>query len=98
MRRQFKIDPITVNNKEIGLVVIDPHVDKHSDHINDDLVLKVVRLLDGESFLPKSIKDGFSYFASELRYQNNWYKLVWLLEDKEIYIGVITLYKDRRLK
>ena len=38
MRREYSIDPITINGKTIRKLIIDPHVDKHADHISDDLI------------------------------------------------------------
>lgn len=98
VRRDYKIETIHINGRSINKVVIDPHIDKHSDHIDDELVLSIVKKLDGEDVTAVNRKGAFSYFATELCYEKCWYKLVWLLEDEEIYIGVITLYKDRRIK
>lgn len=98
MRREYDIEPLTINGRIIRKLAIDPHVDKHADHIDDELVKNIITLLDGGDFSPVKIDDGFSYFANTLKYQENWYKIIWLLEDESFYIGVITVFKDRRIK
>ncbi|MCZ0931944.1 MAG: hypothetical protein OXJ52_02190 [Oligoflexia bacterium] len=98
MRREYSIAPITINGKVIKKLIIDPHVDKHADHINDDLIKKMVRQLDGGIFHSEKEFDGFSYFATILKMEGLYYKLVWLLEKGCLYIGVITTYRDRRVK
>ncbi|MDE0119008.1 MAG: hypothetical protein OXM55_03245 [Bdellovibrionales bacterium] len=98
MRRKYNIDPIIINGKVIKKLIIDPHVDKHADHINDDLIKKMVRQLDEGIFLSEKELDGFSYFATILKVEGLYYKLVWLLEKDCLYIGVITAYRDRRGK
>lgn len=98
MRREYKIAPMLVNGRPIEKVVIDPHVDKHRDHINDEIILEVVSHLNGGDFSPVSEEDGFSYFANVIKHSERWYKIVWLLEEQSVYLGVITIFKDRREK
>ena len=98
MRREYSIDPIIINGKPIKKLIIDPHVDKHADHISDDLIKKMVRQLNGGIFYSEKELDGFSYFATILKLEGLYYKLVWLLEKDCLYIGVITAYRDRRVK
>lgn len=98
MRREYQIPPLYINGLIITKLIIDPHVDKHSDHIDDELIKKIVRRLDQEGHIPTGINDGFKYFASRIYYEGKAYKMVWLLEESFLYIGVITVFKDRRIK
>jgi hypothetical protein len=98
MRREYEIDPLTVNGLIITKLIIDSHVDKHSDHIDDDLIRSLIRKLDQETHLPAGENAGFKYFASTIRYGGQSYKLIWLLEENFLYLGVITAFKDRRIK
>jgi hypothetical protein len=98
MRREYDIDPVIVNEIVITKLIIDDHVDKHVDHINDDLIKKLIRSLNGETFIPAGERNGFQYFASVIKDGGQSYKLIWLLEDKALYIGVITAFRDRRIK
>jgi len=64
-RRSYDIDPIHVNGTIVVRVVIDPHYEeKHLDHIDDSLLLKLVRKLDGRFELPEAKEDAYSYFAT----------------------------------
>jgi hypothetical protein len=62
------------------------------------LILDLVRQLDRSEQVPDDVKEPYQYFSSLLFVRNNQYRLVWLLEDRKIYIGVITAYRDERKK
>lgn len=77
-------------------VVIDPHYEeKHADHIDDGLILNLVRTLDGRFEVPEDRDEEFSYFATLLSLNGKRYRLVWLL-DNELYIGIFNAYRDDR--
>jgi hypothetical protein len=60
MRREYDIEPVNINTRTIAKLIVDDHVDKHSDHINDDLIKKLVRSLDGQRFEPQKRLMGLS--------------------------------------
>ena len=96
-RREYNIDPIIINRLTICKVVIDPHYEeKHADRIDDTLILSLVRKLDGRFEVPEEIEGEFSYFATLLSFNGKRYRLVWLLENESIYIGIINAYRDDR--
>lgn len=97
-RREYDIEPIRVNRIKISKVVIDPHFeDKHGSYMNDELILKLVLELDGRIEVPEATdEEGFSYFATLLSFEQKQYRLVWLVEDERIYIGVLNAYRDDR--
>jgi len=98
-RRTYKVSPVVVNGVRISKVVIDPHYEeKHGKTINDDLILALVAELNGRVELPDSRYGEYSYFATLVEHKDKQYRLVWLLEDHAIYIGVINAYRDRRKK
>jgi hypothetical protein len=98
MRREYDIEPLCINKITINKLIIDGHLDKHSDHIDDELVKKLIRALDGQRVEPAKEVDRFKYFASTIKENDKWYKVVWLLENNSLYIGVITAFRDRRIK
>jgi hypothetical protein len=98
LRREYLIFPIRVNGIKIIKIIIDDHVDKHSDHINDEIIKKLVMQLKNERFEPDKVFEKFKYFNTNMYMDNHRYKLVWLLEEKLPYIGIITVFRDRRLK
>ena len=97
-RREYSISPIQVNRIQISRVVIDPHFEvKHHDHMDDELILELVKQLDGRIEVPEAKdEDGFSYFATLLENDEKQYRLIWLLEDESIYVGVLNAYRDDR--
>lgn len=44
----YNITPITINGIKVVQVIIDTHYkEKHNDHMNDNLILRLVGELDG---------------------------------------------------
>lgn len=94
-REEYKIDTITVNDLLIDRVIIDPHVKKHPD-ITVNTIIALVKKLNGTINLPESTNDEFQYFAKLIILNDKQYRLVWLFEKNELYIGVITAHRDKR--
>ena len=93
-RRDYKIS-ITVNSRAVNRVIIDPHYElKHGDSVNDEIILSLIQMLDGKTFTPEVENDGFQYFKTDpLELNGVRYRLIWLLEKNEIYIGVINAFR-----
>ncbi len=93
-RRDYKIS-ITVNSRAVSRVIIDPHYKlKHSDSVDDEVILSLVQMLDGKTFAPEAESDGFQYFKTDpLSFNGVNYRLIWLLEKNEIYIGVVNAFR-----
>jgi hypothetical protein len=95
--RAYRITPIRVNGIKVVQVLIDPHYeDKHRNSINDSLILDLVKELDGRRELPDTKAGRYSYFATLIELSGKNYRLIWLLEDHSIYVGVVNAYRDRR--
>jgi len=97
-RSEFDIEPIQVNRLTISKVIIDSHYKKkHADYMTEQLILSLVKSLHGRIEVPETVdEDGYSYFATLLNHKNKQYRLVWLIEDNAIYIGVLNAYRDDR--
>ncbi len=95
-RREYDIK-ITVNGRAIKKVVIDPHYElKHGDSVDDPTILALVGQLDGRDFQPDDIDGSFQYFATDqMELEGKKYKLVWLLENDTLYIGVLNTYRRK---
>ena len=93
-RRDYKIS-ITVNSRAVARVIIDPHYElKHGDSVDDEVILSLVQMLDGKTFAPEAENDGFQYFKTDpLTLNGVNYRLIWLLEENEIYIGVVNAFR-----
>ena len=96
-RREFIIRKIIVNGKSVSRVLVDDDVRKHKD-VTDDLILDLVKQLDGTDSLPDDIKGEFQYYVNLFESDGKQYKIVWLLEKGKLYIGVVTVYRDNRRK
>ena len=93
-RREYEIS-IEFNFKRIKKVIIDPHYEeKHAESISDEIILGLVKKLDGLRMIPEDVNPPYSYFTEDkMELNGNFYKLVWLLEDDQIYIGVVNAYR-----
>ena len=93
-RREYGID-ILVNRRRITKVIIDTHYEKkHSATVDDQIILKLVETLDGEVIEPDAEDPPYSYFSHDrIELDGKFYKLIWLLEDDELYVGVVNAYR-----
>ena len=96
-RREYDIEPITVNRTLINKVIIDPHYEqKHGGDIDDALILQLVNKLDGRFEVPVTVDEDFSYFVTLLNLNRKQYRLIWLLETEAVFVGVVNAYRDDR--
>ena len=93
-RREYAVN-IRVNGRLINKIVIDPHFElKHAKSISDEIIIKLVKRLDGFEYPIDSEDPPFTYFVTDkIELNGKFYKLVWLLEDKQIYIGIVNAYR-----
>ena len=95
-RREYDIQ-ITVNKRSIRKVVIDPHYEeKHSASVDDQVVLRLVKQLDGRLFEPDAAQPPYTYFVTDdMVLGEKRYKLIWLLEDDALYVGIVNAYRRK---
>ena len=95
MRRSYPIN-IRINRSIYSEIIIDPHFElKHSESMDDEIILALVQNLDGRELEPISTdKDGFDYFKTEpMHYKGKPYRLVWLIDPDKTYIGVLNCFR-----
>jgi hypothetical protein len=64
-RREYNIS-IMVNAVLISKVIINPHYEeKHAESINDEIILELVKTLDGKYFDPDDEKIPYAYFVTD---------------------------------
>ncbi len=92
-RREYKVS-LEFNDMLIKKVIIDTHYEiKHASSINDEIILQLVQKLDGEVVFPDAVNPPFSYFSQQIKMNGKMYKMIWLIEDHNMYIGVVNAYR-----
>jgi hypothetical protein len=95
-RKEYTIS-ITVNFRQIHRIVIDSHYEiKHKSVVHDDLILRLVKSLDGGTYPVQDRSSSYEYFVTDkMELDGKLYKLVWLLENDQLYIGVVNAYRRK---
>ena len=94
-RREYAID-LVINGRQLKKLIIDPHYEvKHNESVSDEIIIDLVKELDGRFYRVEKVdKQAFQYFVEDhLELNNKLYKLIWLLHDDEIFIGVVNCYR-----
>ncbi|MFH1222776.1 MAG: hypothetical protein V1647_00360 [Pseudomonadota bacterium] len=95
----YSID-VTINGNKIKKVLIGRHYElKHAHYMNDELILSLVKMLDGKIFQVDSTTRGIEYYVADIEYGAplKVYRLIWLFEGKILeVIGIINAYRRRR--
>ena len=92
-RRSYSTQ-MTVNGRVITEIVIDPHYEARHPDITDELILILVKGLDGREFKPEERDGDWEYFMlDQIEHENRLYRLVWCLNDNTFYLGVINCFR-----
>ncbi len=93
-RRSYPIE-LTVNGINISEVIIDPHYrQNHAESMNDALIMELVQLLDHKFYEVQATKHQFRFFVADpLLLNGKKYRLVWILEEDRLYVGVINAFR-----
>lgn len=93
-RREYKTD-VVINNLRITKIIIDTHFEeKHKSSIDDGIIIQLVENLSGREYEPEKINSPFEYYKYEgMELNGKQYRLIWLLEEGQIYIGVVNAYR-----
>lgn len=94
--KSYPVD-LVINNHKIKKALISPHYKlKHSHYMNDELILRLVKLLDGGVFPVDSTSKGIEYYVADIEYGVKIYRLIWLFEGSLLEIlGIINAYRRR---
>ncbi len=85
---------IIFNYFDITEVIIDQHYKINHPDMNDDLILKLVKGLDGLAIMPVKTKGSFNYYVLEPFFLfKKPYRLIILLEENTFYIGVVNAFR-----
>ncbi len=95
-RREYFLS-VKFNKRHFSRVVIDAHYEIKHPEINDDLVLEIIKLLNGAEVDAVGDAHGFQYFAHELYYQQKPYRIV-LTYCEQDFLGVINAFRIKEIK
>lgn len=86
---------LTINGRLLNRVVIDQHYrERHAESIDDALILRLVKELDGRTFPVEAFRGDFEYFAVEpVQLEDKPYRLVLVLCVVEDYLGVVNAFR-----
>lgn len=103
-RRSYPVQ-MRFSGWEIDWIEIDPLYElRHSAYMTDELILVLVRSLDGSGEIPEAVtQSGFDIFRLEVTYLKKVYRLIltWPKRGSELeqdYIGVINAFRIRSLE
>ncbi|MES2767527.1 MAG: hypothetical protein V4596_00155 [Bdellovibrionota bacterium] len=93
-RREYPLFLI-INDILITKVLIDPHYEqKHTNSVNDEIILELAKTLSTKEHRHIAVSKNFKYFVDDkIKYKERFYKLIWMLEDNENYLGIINAYR-----
>lgn len=83
------------NDRAFNRVVVDPHyLERHSNSVDDHLILNLVKALSGQRHQPISRQEDSEFFKIEpVRWQGKCYRLIVTICDGEAFIGVINAFR-----
>ena len=86
---------ITINGRKLSRVIIDQHYrENHVDSMNDEIILDLIKTLDGKKFPPERIQDDFEYFTVEPAYLlDKAYRIILVLCLVDDYLGVVNAFR-----
>ncbi len=98
MRKEFDIG-ISFNGKLYKPLIIDSHFRKKHPAVTYEIIIDLVKSLDGGFFDPGEVRDGWSYFALEPVFKGKApYRLVLVTSDSQRFLGVINAFRVSRKK
>lgn len=88
---------VLFNGTKFNRVWIDPHYEqKHSDSINDRLILSLVLRLEDEQWLtPQRVAKGYAYYEVDLMLQKKSYRVILVVPPDSSYLGVRNVYRRK---
>lgn len=93
MYRQHKVS-LTMGTHHFEEVWIDPHYEaKHKDSINDELILELVKGLDGWLIVLNAIVSGYKFYEADGIYKGKLYRLILVVPPDNNYLGVRNAYR-----
>ena len=85
---------VTVNGRQLSWVVIDQHYKQNHSELNDQLILELVKELDGKTYDAEAVRGDFEYFKVEpLEINTKPHRLIFLLCIGDDFLGVVNAFR-----
>ncbi len=86
---------LVFNEITIRRVLIDQHYqERHSESMNDELILELVKGLDGQNYPIDEERGGFRYFTIEpVVYESKPYRVILTLFVGDDFLGVVNAFR-----
>lgn len=93
-RREYSVE-MSLNGRSFKRVIIDQHYQlKHSDSMNDEIIIGLVKTLGGEELIPESRQGDFEFFKVEpVIWKSKSYRVILTLCVSDDFIGVINAFR-----
>lgn len=93
--RKSYLKRLKINDRKFIEVIIDSHYkNKHSESVNDEIILSLVEQLNNGWFYPKAKDNDFEYYDLDYIFANGKpYKIIWCIPKIGNYIGIINTYR-----
>lgn len=91
---------IQINERRLNRIIIDQHyLLNHADSMNDELILELVKTIDGGFYDVDSEDSLFQYFVAEPVFNiKKPYRLVLVIALYDDYLGVVNAFRVNRKK
>lgn len=98
-RTEYRLE-LTLNDRTLTRVINDQHYkEKHSDSVNDELILDLVKNLDGKTIPVDREFEGFQYFKAEpVVADKKPFRLILVMCICDDFLGVINAFRVQRKK
>jgi hypothetical protein len=83
---------IGLNGRRFKRVLIDPHYETKDFDITDELILNLVRLMNGLELKADDEKEEFNYFEKTLIWNGKFYRIIFTLCRAD-FIGVVNAFR-----
>jgi hypothetical protein len=88
---------LTINERKLSRVVIDQHYRQKHREINDELILDLIKTIDGETYPIEKEIGPYQYFVVEpIFLYDKPYRLIFFLCLFDNYLGVINTFRIRK--
>lgn len=86
---------ITINGRKLKRVIIDQHYRiAHSESVNDEIILELVRTLSGINIAQDTTHGNFEYFTQEPVYRlKKPYRLIFFISKVDDFLGVVNAFR-----